>query len=123
MAAYLATALMESEFINSLASPQQLFHLSNNGFLTPEQLARLEALHQAYASDPLKLATLRYPQALEHLRLLYSSARFREQLKNPGFIDFLAKQSAAAAEAAAPGRATAGPVPGPAAGPAPGAKQ
>jgi hypothetical protein len=106
MAAYLATALMESEFINSLASPQQLFHLSNNGFLTPEQLVRLEALHQAYASDPLKLATLRYPQALEHLRLLYSSARFREQLKNPGFIDFLAKQSAAAA-AAGPGSAAA----------------
>ena len=116
----MATALMESEFINSLASPQQLFHLSNNGFLTPEQLVRLEALHQAYASDPLKLATLRYPQALEHLRLLYSSARFREQLKNPGFIDFLAKQSAAAA--AGPG-STAATAATTAAAAAPGAAQ
>ena len=93
-AAHLAAALMESEFINSLAHPPQLFHLSNSGLLTTAFLARLQALHAAYAADPQRLATLRHPQALEFLHLLWSSARFREQLKNPGFIQYLARAQA-----------------------------
>jgi hypothetical protein len=93
-AAHLATALMESEFVNSLAHPPQLFYLSNSGLLTAAFLSKLQALHAAYASDPQRLATLRYPQALSFLHLLWSSARFREQLKNPGFIAYLERAQA-----------------------------
>jgi hypothetical protein len=88
-AAHLAAALMDSEFINSLSNPQQLFHLSNSGHLTAPFLQRLQALHAALVADPLRLATLRHPQALEFLHLLWSSARFREQLKNPAFVAYL----------------------------------
>ena len=90
---HLANARMESEFVNACASPQQLFHLSNSGFLTRDFLATLQALHASYAADPLRLASLRFPQALHYLHLLWSSARFREQLKNPGFIAFLERAS------------------------------
>ena len=93
-AAHLAAALMDSEFINSLSSPQQLYHLSNSGHLTAPFLLRLQALHAALVADPARLATLRHPQALEFLHLLWSSARFREQLKNPGFIAYLERAQA-----------------------------
>jgi hypothetical protein len=91
--AHLAASLCESEFIQSLANPAQLFHLANAGLLSdPKFLVKLEELHRRYTSDPELLATLRFPLCLHYLHLLCTSARFRESLLQPGFLAYLEKE-------------------------------
>lgn len=82
-----ALHLADSEFVQSFSSPHFLRSLSRAGsFADASFLSRLRGLHARWTSSPELLATLRFPVALEFLRLASESAAFRAACAEDAFI-------------------------------------
>ncbi len=83
----LALELADAELVASFSSPAFLQQLARTGQLGDAAfLARLRALHARWSSDAALLCALRYPQALELLRLAVESAPFRAACSEDAFI-------------------------------------
>eukprot|EP00499_Haloplacidia_sp_CaronLabIsolate_P008856 CAMPEP_0196783456 /NCGR_PEP_ID=MMETSP1104-20130614/13778_1 /TAXON_ID=33652 /ORGANISM="Cafeteria sp., Strain Caron Lab Isolate" /LENGTH=137 /DNA_ID=CAMNT_0042153705 /DNA_START=1 /DNA_END=414 /DNA_ORIENTATION=+ len=81
---------LELEFVQSLANPEYLRWLQRAGYFEDEEfVAFLEYL--SYFQRPHYATLLTYPQCLTVLARLQDS-RFREMLKQDGFIFFLQGQ-------------------------------
>ncbi len=83
----LALALADAELLQAFASPAFLQRLARDGSLADAAaVARLRALHARWAADPALLCALRFPHALELLRLAATSAAFRAACAEDAFI-------------------------------------
>ena len=82
---------LELEFLQCLASPVYLHYLATTGLLNDSQfLAFLEYLK--YWKRPEYVRFVTYPNALYFLELLTSNERFRRELANVAFRNFIHEQ-------------------------------
>ena len=82
-----ALALADAELVQSLASPLVLQQLARSGQLADAAfVARLRALHAQWSASPELLCALKYPSALEFLRLAAESAAFRAACAEDAFV-------------------------------------
>jgi len=82
---------LELEFIQCLASPAYLHNLATTGLLSdPEFLSFLEYL--TYWKTPEYVRFITYPHALHFLDLILNNERFRREIANMPFRNFVHEQ-------------------------------
>lgn len=82
---------LELEFIQCLASPAYLHHLATTGLLSdPSFLAFLQYL--TYWKTPEYVRFIAYPHALHFLDLILTNERFRREIANVPFRNFVHEQ-------------------------------
>jgi len=83
---------LELEFLQCLASPAYLHHLATTGILNESKFLSFLKYLQGYWKRPEYARFVTYPNAFYFLDLLISNERFRREMANVGFRNFVHEQ-------------------------------